>query len=69
MKSAATFLFKIFKEDILFLFSVSRACVFPACSSVHHRLARRGLGSLRTRIMDGYELPCGGWELTLGLLE
>lgn len=43
--------------------------VLPLCLYVHYMLtwcpqrSEEGVGSSGTRVIDGFELPCGGWEL------
>ena len=46
--------------------------VWPARMSAHHMhvvAAKARRGSPRTRVVDGYEPPCGWWELNSGPLQ
>jgi hypothetical protein len=49
--------------------------VLSACLSLYYMYTyclwkpEEGIGSSRTGVTDGYELPCGSWELNPGSLE
>lgn len=49
--------------------------IWSACMTVHHifawflRRPEEGIGSPETQVREGCQLPCEGWESTLGLLE
>lgn len=49
--------------------------IWSACMTVHHIFAwflgrpEEGIGSPETQVREGCQLPCEGWESTLGLLE
>lgn len=60
---------------ILLDFYLMRTGVLPACTSVYHmkvcfpRKPKEDILSLGTGITEGCKLPCGSWQLILGLLE
>ena len=63
---------KVIRLIDLFLFYFMYMDVLSACMSVHHMCAvqkvTRGHWSLGTEVTDSCEVPCGCWELNLGLL-
>lgn len=58
-----------------FRFLFDETGVLPACTSVYHmkacspRKPEEDVSSPGTGITDVCKLPCGGWQLMLGLLE